>query len=109
MVIYKLIEFGVAKEKILVLCDASLRYSIDNLKDYNTLIRLGFIKETPAGVQADEFILSYCIEHDNSLIISNDLFRDFYSQFPSKNWILKKRITVMKIKKEILIIPMLKN
>lgn len=105
ILIRELLKNGISIKKIYVFCDASLKHQIDDDIMYIKFIMRNLIKETPAGVKADEFILSFCINHENSLIISNDLFRDYYNQIP-ENWICEKRITVMIINKEIYLVPM---
>ncbi len=104
-----LTKMGVKKENMYIFCDANLKYKIDNRHEYTRLINQGIIKETPAGIKADEFILSFCYDHQNALIVSNDLFKEYYPQLPSSNWICEKRITVMKVNNEMLIVPMQNN
>ena len=100
---------GVEKQNLTIFCDASLRHTIDNQREYFRLLREKIIWETPAGVKADEFILKFCIKHENALIISNDLFKRYLRQLPSRNWLKKKRIGYIIIRNEILLIPMLNN
>ena len=101
---------GIKKQNLLVFCDASLKHFIDNQREYFCLLRKKIIWETPAGIKADEFILNFCLRHDeNALIISNDLFKRYLRQLPDKNWLKKKRIGFIIIKNEILLIPMLEN
>lgn len=106
MVIETLTTFGAHKENIIVICDASLRHNIDDPSKYYRLKKQGIILESPAGIKADKFILNYCLSHRNCLIISNDLFREYYDQLPDAYWIKKHRIGVLKIKGEILLVPM---
>ena len=77
--------------RIEILCDRSLRYRIDEQSSYFRLIEMEKIIETPAGTQADNFILNYAKENDG-FVISNDRFKDFYDIF-GKEWIKNKRIT----------------
>ena len=100
---------GVKNQKIFIFCDASLRHFIDNQGDCFNLLRKKIICETPAGIKADEFILNFCLKHENALIVSNDLFKRYLRQLPNKYWLKKKRIGFIIIKKEILLIPMLEN
>ncbi len=85
----KLKSYGITRYKIL--CDRSLRHRIDEQSSYLRLIDMEKIIETPAGTQADNFILNYAKEND-AFVISNDRFKDFYDIF-GKEWIKKKRIT----------------
>jgi len=100
---------GVKKQNLLIFCDASLRHNIDNQREFYHLLKVKIIKETPAGIKADEFILKFCIRHKDTLIISNDLFKQYLRQLPSKNWLKMKRIGFIIIRNEILLIPMLNN
>ncbi len=59
----------------------------------------------PAGIKGDVGIITYCIKHPNSRVISNDLFREYYPYLPV-NWIIHKRITVLLVKGEFFLIPM---
>ncbi len=99
-------DIGIKKEQIKVFCDATLKHYIDRQKQYLYLRRKNIIQECPAGIKADKFILSYCLKNPNSLIISNDLFREYYNQLPDVYWISKKRIAFMKINKEFIFVPM---
>ncbi|MFX0140757.1 MAG: hypothetical protein ACFFDN_44375, partial [Candidatus Hodarchaeota archaeon] len=47
--------------------------------------------ESPAGTQADTFILQFAWKN-NAYIISNDRFLDFYDKY-GKEWIKQKKIT----------------
>ncbi|HEC38614.1 hypothetical protein LCGC14_1011380 [marine sediment metagenome] len=109
LLIYELESMGVKEQNLLVFCDASLRHFIDNQSQYYSLLRKKIIWETPAGIKADEFILNFCLKHENAFIISNDLFKKYWRQLPTKDWIKKKRIGFIIIKDEILLIPMLEN
>jgi hypothetical protein len=65
----------------LVLVDAALRHQIDNRAEYERMVDAGSIRQTPAGTDADYFILSFARELDAS-IVSNDRFRDRQKAFP---------------------------
>jgi hypothetical protein len=109
LLLNQLKRLGVTKERMKTFCDATLKHKIDNQQSYYSLLRKRIIQETPAGVKADEFILAYCMKHGNTLIISNDLFRKYYDQFPNELWIIRKRVTFLRVKNEILFIPMLES
>lgn len=84
----------------LVLCDKSLRYNIDETGKYTDLIKTnGRYFETPAGTQADHFILQHAYKCDG-FIISNDNFRDFYSIY-DEDWIRNHRISFCSINNEV--------
>jgi len=106
LVIEKLTTLGAHKENIIIICDATLRHKIDDPNKYYRLKKQGIILESPAGIKADKFILNYCLSHSNCLIISNDLFKEYYDQLPDAHWIKIHRIGVLKIKNDILLVPM---
>jgi len=108
LTVLELLQRGVKRENIIIIADANLRYKIDLPIKYSRLVKTGMIQEAPAGVQADELILAYCLEHKNALFISNDLMRQFRSQLPHPNWIVERRVAVANIKGDIYLIPMQK-
>jgi hypothetical protein len=65
--------------KILVeiVCDASLKYSIDDPTSYELWLQEGILKQVPPKTNADTLIIQYMQAFDGEiLLISNDLFRD---------------------------------
>ncbi len=64
-----------------VVVDASLRYRIDNPSILEKLIRDGKIIQAPPGTPADYFILKLA-EDLNAVIVSNDMYRDWWREFP---------------------------
>jgi hypothetical protein len=64
-----------------IVADAALRHSIDDPRRYEHLIDEGHVRQSPAGTDADYFILSFAREL-NASIVSNDRFRDRIKQFP---------------------------
>ncbi len=78
-------------QSCVILCDRSLRYEIDYKDEYEEYVKKNEIIETPAGTQADIFILKYAKNHD-AYIISNDRFKDHYDTF-GKSWITQKHIS----------------
>jgi hypothetical protein len=64
-----------------IVADASLRHRIDDPTRYERMIEAGEVRQTPAGTDADYFILSFAREL-NATIVSNDRFRDRLAQFP---------------------------
>ena len=96
--LYKLFEklnsFGITK--YVILCDRNLFYTIDNNKEYKLLIKNGRVSETPGGTEADYFILNYAKEN-NSYIISNDMFREFWKIY-GRAWFKERLITFKTIK-----------
>ncbi len=106
MVIKELIKRGIDEESIIIIADANLRYKIDDLEEYLILVEQKKIIVSPAGILADEIILAYCIDKKNALFLSNDLMKEFYPYLPNDKFILERRITIVKIKDEIFLIPM---
>lgn len=96
-------ELGFKKEKIYCICDPSLKYNIDKLNEYEALLRERLIIESPKI--ADEFILSFTLKHDFCFIISNDKFRNYLDQLPSKQWLIERRISFMIINNEVCLSP----
>ena len=109
LMIENLKALGVKENKIKIYCDATLFHKIDDRRKYLEFLKKGNISQTPAGVKADEYILNYCLTHESTLIISNDLFREYYCQLPDAHWIEKKRITYLKNKKQFQFVPMIKK
>lgn len=100
---YLLKTLEIEKENIRCICDPTLKYYIDNPIEYEVLIKERIIIEAPKV--ADEFILSFALQHDFCLIISNDRFRQYINQLPSKEWLEDRRISFMIINKEVCLSP----
>ncbi|HDJ84066.1 MAG TPA: hypothetical protein ENG44_03590 [Desulfurococcaceae archaeon] len=64
-----------------IVVDASLRYRIDNPNILEKLVREGKIIQAPPGTPADYFILKLA-EDLNAAVISNDMYRDWWREFP---------------------------
>jgi tetratricopeptide (TPR) repeat protein len=84
----KLMNLGFIKFKIL--CDRSLYHRIDEPLVYKKMVQKEEFIETPAGTEADFFILNFAKEKQ-AFVISNDRFMDHYDEFGGK-WIKKIRI-----------------
>ena len=65
-----------------VFADAALRHQIDDEESYEALVDDGTIRQSPAGTDADYFILSFAEELD-AVVVSNDRFRDREAAFPN--------------------------
>ncbi|MHC1590843.1 MAG: NYN domain-containing protein [Candidatus Helarchaeales archaeon] len=73
-----------------IIIDASLKYRIDRRSKLEKYLRQGKINESPAGTQADQFILEYYnMEPSRTIIISNDNFRDY-------NFVAKEEFSLCK-------------
>ena len=97
---------GIPQNRIIGFSDCNFQYHVDNIVRYSNLIRSGEIIEMPAGIKADKAILAYCLKHEKGVILSQDLFREYYKYLPSNKWILEKRICVVMVKNELFLIPM---
>ncbi len=64
-----------------VVIDASLRHRIDKPGELERLIREGKVIQAPPGSPADYFILKMA-EDLNAVIVSNDMYRDWWKEFP---------------------------
>ena len=96
-------KFGVELSRIHCICDPSLRYYIDKPNEFQILIEEGVIIEAPK--LADEMILSFALKYEFCFIVSNDKFRDYYNQLPSKEWLEDRRISFMIIGDEVCLSP----
>ena len=98
-----LVEIGFKKENIHSICDPGLNYYIDNPIEFEALIKEGIVIEAPKV--ADEFILSFAKRYDFCFIISNDKFREYYSQLPDSKWLEDRRVSFMFIDQEVCLSP----
>ncbi|GAH53648.1 unnamed protein product, partial [marine sediment metagenome] len=105
-VVLYLQDFGVQLSEIIGFSDSSFRYHIDNKKKYFEYIGQMLIKEMPGGIKADKAILAYCLKHDNALLVSQDLMREYYKYLPNRGWILDRRVAILIVDDEIYLIPM---
>ncbi|WP_457557925.1 NYN domain-containing protein [Candidatus Harpocratesius sp.] len=61
-----------------IIIDNSLQYKIDDPKQLEKMLKKGILKQTPAKIKADSFIIELMSRFDGSIVvISNDLFRDY--------------------------------
>jgi len=100
---YLVKELKFAKESIFCICDPTLKYKIDKPTEYKILIKEGLIIEAPKV--ADEFILSFALKREFCFIISNDRFRDYLDQLPSKQWLEERRVSFMIINDDVCLSP----
>ena len=64
--------------EFLIIVDASLRYQIDDKSLLEEWEKVGEITQCPKNHQSDDFLIEYGQKHpDNSIIISNDTFREY--------------------------------
>lgn len=91
------------KENIFCIVGPSLKYYIDKPTEFEVLIKEGLITE--ASKVADEFILSFALKHEFCFIISNDKFRQYINQLPSKQWLEDRRVSFMFIGDQVCLSP----
>jgi hypothetical protein len=65
----------------IIIVDASLRHDIDDRRQFEHMEDDGVIYQSPAGTQADYFVLRTA-EEQNAIVVSNDRFKDYRDQFP---------------------------
>ena len=70
-VINKLKEYKASE--IITICDANIRYTIDDKDKLDSMIEDKSVILAPSGIRADMFILDYA-RQKNCLIVSNDKF-----------------------------------
>jgi len=85
----KLDSLGI--KSYVILCDKSLQHRINDKNEYFEYVKNNEIIETPAGTQADPFILQYARKKD-AYIITNDRYKDHYDRY-GEAWIKEKRIS----------------
>jgi len=96
-------EIGFLRNNIICICDPSLRYHIDKPLEFKMLVKEGIIHEAPKV--ADEMILNFALKHEFCFIISNDRFKEYIDQLPSKQWLEERRVPFMIIGDNISISP----
>lgn len=85
--------------EVIVLISPKLKYHIDDPGALERLIIKGLIKETPAGVDSDLFILE-TTRVFQTYLISNDLFRQYRDSYPV---VRKRRIPFLIINERIVL------
>ena len=60
----------------------------------------------PAGIKSDKALIAYCLNHLDAVIISQDLFREYYKYMPNHKWIVERRICVVTFNDDFYLIPM---
>lgn len=75
----------------IIIVDASLRHRVDDPAQLEGLIDNQTIRQAPAGVDADYFVLETADRFDG-LVISNDTFDRFRERYP---WIETRRVPLM--------------
>lgn len=100
---YLVNKVKIPSSNIYCICDPALQYYIDNKQAFLVLLRNKTISIAPKV--ADEFILLLAEEFEFSCIISNDKYREYLNQLPSKQWLKIRKISFMIIKDQIYLSP----
>lgn len=77
--------------KPIIIVDAALRHEIDDLTQFESLIEKQIVRQAPAGVPADYFVLRTA-EEEGGIVISNDTYREARERF---SWIDGRRAPFM--------------
>jgi len=85
-------KFDCSKINIIAIADANIPHIIDDKWRLNKYIDIEYVHIVPAGIKADDTILSFAREHP-TLVITNDTYRDYYSIL-TKTWVQSIRIPV---------------
>ncbi|MFX1452610.1 MAG: HTH domain-containing protein [Promethearchaeota archaeon] len=80
------------KAKIYIICDANLPYCLLDRCIFEKYRKLKKLYITPAKTPADFFILKFAQRNSNSVIISNDTYKEFNGSFEE---VKKRRIPFM--------------
>ena len=74
-----------------MIADASMRHHLNSADQYKDLEDKGIINQSPAGTEADEWVLEVA-KQEGCKFLTNDLYRDYGDEF-GKNWIFNNRLT----------------
>lgn len=77
--------------KPIVIADAALRHDVDDPQQFESLVDKQTIRQAPAGVRADYFVLRTA-EEEEGVVVSNDTYREFRDSF---GWIEERRVPFM--------------
>ena len=74
-----------------MIADASMRHHLNSADQYKYLEDKGIIRQSPAGTEADEWVLEVA-KRENCKFLTNDLYREHRNEF-GKDWIFNNRFT----------------
>ena len=99
-------EFDRQGISYIVIFDASARHVLEKKAGAGAQLQRLYkrkeqFKEAPAGVQADAFLLSVADRRPESIIISNDLYRDYQKNYPWLKQAAGRRMTGMVLNGEV--------
>ena len=101
----KLAAKGFEIKNIFNICDPSLKKYIDKKDIFRKLVNKNRIIAAPSFKKADEFILGFALGFPFCFIISNDLFREYQEQLPSRKWLKERRISFLFIGENVILSP----
>jgi len=85
-------EYGFSTK---IFVSSALKYFAEDFEELEELLKRNIVQETPAGSSDDYHIINYAIQTD-SLILSNDRFKDWKEKYPQlKDEIKKRRVTYL--------------
>jgi hypothetical protein len=82
-----------------LICDANLKYRIDDPDALQHLFARGEVLQVPAGTVADVYILDAAAQL-GARVLSNDVYRSYQGRCP---WIVERRVAFMVIDGKVLI------
>jgi hypothetical protein len=81
----------------IIIIDARLRHDIDDPNQLEGLIDGQHVRQSPAGTEADYFILMTADQQDAD-VVSNDTFDDYRDDY---DWIWERRVAYMIVEGEV--------
>ncbi len=72
-------------EKVVVFCDANLKYLVDDRKKYDELVQAGTLHPVPSRTIADYFLIDYAQRY-GAYIVTGDKFRDWKEDARKFGW-----------------------
>lgn len=74
-----------------MIADASMKYHLNSDTQYEDLKDKGIIKQSPAGTEADGWVLEVA-KRENCKFLTNDLYREHRAEF-GNDWVFNNRLT----------------
>ncbi len=81
------------------ICDANLKYNIDDDDGLQQLVSRGEVLQVPAGTDGDVWILEAAAQL-GARVLSNDVYRNYRGRFP---WIVERRVPFLVVNAKVLI------
>ena len=83
----------------IIIVDAALRHQIDDVDQYEALVRKRWIRQAPSRTVADYFILKTA-DQKKAAVISNDTYMQYRDEF---KWIDQRRQPFMIVEGEVML------